>query len=217
MLPPVPPPPPLPAATGGDQRADEACRRREAAGTCAVRRAGRPAASRRRCCMRSSASRARVSERKLASSQRWTSCSRVFWYQASVSFDHLARVADELLVLVGDHRAEPLEVHVRQGRARAASGSPATRRNCIARRARWIDDRRRAAQPRREPDPGQRADDPLARVPLPPADAVPVVVGELVVEVVVALAVGQEGEPAVVARAVLVAVGLAAEGVRERN
>ena len=38
--------------------------------------------------------------------------------------------------------------------------------------------------------------------------------GELVVEVVVALAVGQEGEPAVVARAVLVAVRLAAEGVR---
>ena len=174
-----------------------------------------PRTFRRRCCIRSSARRARVSERKLASSQRWTSCSRVFWYQASVSFDHWARVADELFVFVGYGRPEPFEVDVGQGRALVLQArfdaAELHGEACALDR-----DRGRAAKLLRDADPGQRADDPLARVPLPPANPVPVVMGELVMEVVVALAVGQDGEPAVVAGAVLVAVGLATEGMRGR-
>jgi hypothetical protein len=56
----------------------------------------------------------------------------------------------------------------------------------------------------------------LLGVPVPPAHAVPVVVRKLVVEIMVALAIRQEGEPAIVAGAVLVAVGLPTEGMGDR-
>ena len=56
----------------------------------------------------------------------------------------------------------------------------------------------------------------LGRIPLPPAHAVAVIVGEDVVEVVVALAVGQQREHGVVARGVLLGVRLGAPHVGER-
>ena len=61
-----------------------------------------------------------------------------------------------------------------------------------------------------------RPDEPLGRVVLVPLDGVAVVGRELVVEVVVALAQGDDGRQHVVARRVAVVEGLVAEPVRQR-
>eukprot|EP00187_Rhodella_violacea_P018474 CAMPEP_0184734054 /NCGR_PEP_ID=MMETSP0314-20130426/59356_1 /TAXON_ID=38298 /ORGANISM="Rhodella maculata, Strain CCMP 736" /LENGTH=444 /DNA_ID=CAMNT_0027200953 /DNA_START=196 /DNA_END=1528 /DNA_ORIENTATION=- len=66
-----------------------------------------------------------------------------------------------------------------------------------------------------EAEPGEDADDPLGGVVVVPADAVAVVVGELVVVVVVALAEGDEGGDDGVVGGVFLGVGLLAEGVGE--
>ena len=75
---------------------------------------------------------------------------------------------------------------------------------------------RRALQAPRQSHDAQRADQPLGRIPLPPAHAVAVVVREDVVEVVVALAVGDHRQHRVVARGVVLGVGPRAPHVRER-
>ena len=77
-------------------------------------------------------------------------------------------------------------------------------------------DIRRAAQAVRQADLRQGPNEPLGRVPLPPTNGIAVVMQEVMVEVVVALAVGQEGEYRVVLGAVAVVVGLGAPHVRER-
>ena len=91
------------------------------------------------------------------------------------------------------------------------------RLNCMASSARWIWKLGRALEAAREPhDTDSAADQPLGRVPLPPAHAVTVVVREDVVEVVVALAVGEHRQHRVVARGVLLGVGTRAPHVRQR-
>ena len=67
-------------------------------------------------------------------------------------------------------------------------------------------ERRRALQTPRQSDEAQGPDQPLGRIPLPPAHAVAVVVREDVVEVVVALAVGDHRQHRVVARGVVLGV-----------
>ena len=74
---------------------------------------------------------------------------------------------------------------------------------------------RHAVEVRGEAHAGAERDHPLGGVPLVPADAVAVVVLEDVVEVVIALAVGEEGEKAVVPGAVALRVGTRAPEVRE--
>src|SRR5688572_2868477 len=74
---------------------------------------------------------------------------------------------------------------------------------------------RNALQVARKTYPRQGGDQPLARVVLPPADAVAVIVLKDVVEVVIALAVGEKGQRAIVARRVLVRVRLRAPHVRQ--
>ncbi|MNO78529.1 hypothetical protein D3C76_696730 [compost metagenome] len=61
-----------------------------------------------------------------------------------------------------------------------------------------------------QPAPGGGADQPLGGIELPPADAVAVVVLEQVVEVVIPLAEGEEGQDAVVPGAVAIGERLAA-------
>ena len=75
---------------------------------------------------------------------------------------------------------------------------------------------RRALETTREAHHLQPRDEPLGRIPLPPAHAVAVVVREDVVEVVIALAVGDDRDDRVVARGVLVGVRPAAPHVGER-
>ncbi|MNL02334.1 hypothetical protein D3C87_1228360 [compost metagenome] len=64
-----------------------------------------------------------------------------------------------------------------------------------------------------QPAPGGGADQPLGGVELPPVDAVAVVVLEQVMEVVIPLAEGEEGQDAVVPRTVAIGEGLAAPDV----
>ena len=75
---------------------------------------------------------------------------------------------------------------------------------------------RHALQLACETEPRQRRDQPFRRVVLPPAHAVAVVVLKDVMEVVIALAIGEKRERAVVARGVLVGVRLRAPHVGER-
>src|SRR5512138_3548238 len=80
-----------------------------------------------------------------------------------------------------------------------------------------LDDRpRRLPETPREMHPGERANEPFRRVPLIPADPVAIVGGKPVVEVVVPLAVGYEGEHPVVPRGVFVRIRPRAPEVRDR-
>src|SRR5208282_5068105 len=58
----------------------------------------------------------------------------------------------------------------------------------------------------REPQPVHQADAPFGRIPLPPAHAVAIIVRELMVEIVIALAECQQRDDTVVARSVLIGV-----------
>ncbi len=120
------------------------------------------------------------------------------------------------LVLLRDLVAQLLDVR-RAGGALGHLGQHLLRALELHGQQRALDlEGRRALQAPRETYPLQARDQPLGRIPLPPAHAVAVVVREDVVEVVIALAVGHQRQHRVVAGGVFLGSTDAAPHVRQR-
>src|SRR5215469_16729859 len=113
----------------------------------------------------------------------------------------LGERGQEVLVLVSDARAQRLQMRRRAGRQ---CRQPRLGALELHGEERALDlEHRRALQARGEPEVRKCGDQPLGGIPLPPAHTVAVVVREDVVEVVIALAVGNDRDQWVVARGVV--------------